>query len=281
MKTENDPGHRDGLSAALNELDSKEREIVAALEGAGVHDDTTNLSDAPQDVKEQILENVDALAERDAETAPEGGLSDTESEKPTDPEDADDEVGSFTMGKCAYCGRDWGVTLEGAPGGGYPTQRTANAAATRACNCEEATAHNSGIIGVALAVTTGACRHCGQLQEVGPHPSQKDADETAAEVCSCPNARIERRVTEQIADANDRVNRLFGETAEELGFKPIAEKGPVELLDNVVELIARRLISSATVQIRGQCKAKISLTTKGKIKVERSETRSCGLEAGE
>jgi hypothetical protein len=185
------------------------------------------------------------------------------------------------MGKCAYCGREWGVTLEGAKGGGYPTQRTANAAATRLCDCEEAALNREPIIGVAFAVTTGACRYCGQLQEVGPHPSQRAADNTASEVCSCPQARIERRVTEQIADAHDRIERLFGESAEELGFKPIAEKDPVALLDTVAELIARRLISSATVQIRGQCKAKVSLTTKGKIKVARSETRSCDLEAGE
>nr|WP_325179096.1 hypothetical protein [uncultured Oscillibacter sp.] len=48
-------------------------------------------------------------------------------------------------------------------------------------------------VGIAFAVTTGACKYCGQFQEVAPHPSQAAADETAAEVCSCPNARTVRR----------------------------------------------------------------------------------------
>ena len=136
-------------------------------------------------------------------------------------------------------------------------------------------------VGVAFAVTTGACKYCGQLQEVGPHPSQAAADETATEVCSCPSARTARRTTEQIEDAQSRVNRLFGEGAEDLGFKPIAGDGAIKLLEHVVELIARGPISSASLNIRGQCKAKFSITSKGKIKVSRSETRSCDLEAGE
>lgn len=193
----------------------------------------------------------------------------------------DEEVGSFTFGKCNYCGREWGVTLEGAKGGGYPTQRTANAAATRVCDCPEAVENRKPEVGVAFAVTTGACKYCGQLQEVGPHPSQAAADETATEVCSCPSARTARRTAEQIEDARDRVNRLFGERAEDLGFKPIAGDGAIELLERVVELIARGPISSASLNIRGQCKAKFSITSKGKIKVSRSETRSCDLEAGE
>lgn len=193
----------------------------------------------------------------------------------------DEEVGSFTLGKCNYCGREWGVTLEGAKGGGYPTQRTANAAATRVCDCPEAVENRKPEVGVAFAVMTGACRYCGQLQEVGPHPSQAAADETATEVCSCPSARTARRTAEQIEDAQSRVNRLFGEGAEDLGFKPIAGDGAIELLERVVELIARGPISSASLNIRGQCKAKFSITSKGKIKVSRSETRSCDLEAGE
>lgn len=192
----------------------------------------------------------------------------------------DEESGSFTLGQCKYCGREWGVTLEGAPGGGFPTQRTADAAATRACDCDEAVTNRASIIGVALAVTTGACRHCGQMVEVGPHPSQNAADETASEVCNCPDARRERRILEQTEEARDRVHRLFGDGAEALGFKAVSDDA-VELLGLVVEMIARGPISSASLNIRGQCKAKCSITSKGKIKVSRSETRSCDLEAGE
>lgn len=192
----------------------------------------------------------------------------------------DEEIGSFTIGKCKYCGREWGVTLEGAREGGFPTQRTADAAATRLCDCEEAVANRAPIVGVAMAITTGACKYCGQIQEVGPHPSQAAADETASEVCNCPTARQERRVHEQVEDACERVQRLFGDDAESLGFKPIPDEA-VGLLEAVVEMIARGPISSASLNVRGRCKAKFSITSKGKIKVSRSETRSCDLEDGE
>ncbi len=224
-----------------------------------------------------FVEAIDAAEDDPPGEEPPAG--DGEKDPPAAQED--EEVGSFTLGKCNYCGRERGVTLEGAKGGGYPTQKTANAAATRVCDCPEAVENRKPEIGVAFAVTTGACRYCGQLQEVGPHPSQAAADETATEVCSCPSARTARRTAEQIEDARDRVNRLFGERAEDLGFKPIAGDGAIELLERVVELIARGPISSASLNIRGQCKAKFSITSKGKIKVSRSETRSCDLEAGE
>ena len=116
---------------------------------------------------------------------------------------------------------------------------------------------------------------------MGAHPSQAAADETATEVCSCPSARTARRTAEQIEGAQSRVNRLFGEGAEDLGFKPIAGDGAIELLERVVELIARGPISSASLNILGQCKAKFSITSKRKIKVSRSEPRPCDVAAGE
>ncbi len=289
------------LAAEQGELEEQEAELRRALEDAGAPSPTTeeHVGEMLAALRAHFAECADdaqtALAEVERDLAAyleaidgaaEGGDPPGEEpaadgpDKQADPE-PDEEVGSFTLGKCNYCGREWGVTLEGAKGGGYPTQRTANAAATRVCDCPEAVENRKPEIGVAFAVTTGACRYCGQLQEVGPHPSQAAADQTASEVCSCPQARTARRISEQIEDAQDRVNRLFGEGAEDLGFKPVAGDGVIGLLEKVVELIARGPISSASLNIRGQCKAKFSITSKGKIKVSRSETRSCDLEAGE
>ena len=312
LPTNDDPSEFKQIDEELKRLEGEEADLRRALEDAGAPSPTVEdhareklaairsrrAEIAAADPKDRVFEDPDgeeeslAAEERDlsayleaidaAEDNPPGEeppAGDGEKDPPAAQED--EEVGSFTIGKCNYCGREWGVTLEGAKGGGYPTQRTANAAATRVCDCPEAVENRKPEIGVAFAVTTGACKYCRQLQEVGPHPSQAAADETATEVCSCPSARTARRTAEQIEDAQSRVNRLFGEGAEDLGFKPIAGDGAIELLERVVELIARGPISSASLNIRGQCKAKFSITSKGKIKVSRSETRSCDLEAGE
>ena len=312
LPTNDDPSEFKQIDEELKRLEGEEADLRRALEDAGAPSPTVEdhareklaairsrrAEIAAADPKDRVFEDLDgeeenlAAEERDlsayleaidaAEDDPPGEeppAGDGEKDPPAAQED--EEVGSFTLGKCNYCGREWGVTLEGAKGGGYPTQKTANAAATRVCDCPEAAENRKPEIGVAFAVTTGACKYCRQLQEVGPHPSQAAADETATEVCSCPSARTARRTAEQIEDAQSRVNRLFGEGAEDLGFKPIAGDGAIELLERVVELIARGAISSASLNIRGQCKAKFSITSKGKIKVSRSETRSCDLEAGE
>ena len=274
------PTTADHAREKLAAIRSRRAEIAAADQKARVFEDLDgeeeNLATEERDLS-AYLEGLAAAEDGPTGEKPPAG----DGEQTTLDAQEDEEVGSFTLGKCNYCGREWGVTLEGAKGGGYPTQRTANAAATRVCDCPEAVENRKPEVGVAFAVTTGACKYCGQLQEVGPHPSQAAADETATEVCSCPSARTARRTAEQIEDARDRVNRLFGERAEDLGFKPIAGDGTIELLERVVELIARGPISSASLNIRGQCKAKFSITSKGKIKVSRSETRSCDLEAGE
>lgn len=294
-----DPNDRDAIDAENTALDEEqgdlareEADLRAALEDAKAPAPTveeharekyTNISAILSGPSDAIptLGDYDALKAEEQVLARYIEQYDKAAAEPDPaPTEEDEEIGSFRLGKCKYCGREWGVTLEGAREGGFPTQRTADAAATRLCDCEEAVANRAPVIGVAMAVTTGACRYCGQIQEVGPHPSQAAADGTATEVCNCPTARQERRVHEQVADACERVQRLFGDDAESLGFKPIPDEA-VGLLENVVEMIARGPISSASLNVRGRCKAKFSVTSKGKIKVSRSETRSCDLEDGE
>lgn len=99
-------------------------------------------------------------------------------------------------------------------------------------------------------------------------------------MCSCPGAKRERRVREQTEDAQEKISRIFGEEAESLGFRAAPEE-TVGLLNLTVGLIARGFISSANMNLLGLCRAKLSVTSKGKIKVSRSETRSFDLESGE
>ena len=280
------PEDHQHMTAAINADRDRLEAITARLSEIALE-----LVTASDEGEKALLEERDTLAKEateitralvDAGVLSEDALPGVLPEAPevADAAEEDEEVGSFTLGKCRFCSREWGVTLEGSKTGGYPTQRTADAAATRACTCEEAVANRSELLGVAVAVTTGACRYCGQLQEVGPHPTQAAADETASEVCSCPGAKRERRVREQTEDAQEKITRIFGEEAESLGFRAAPEES-VALLNLTVGLIARGFISSASLNLLGLCKAKLSITSKGKIKVSRSETRSFDLESGE
>lgn len=58
----------------------------------------------------------------------------------------------------------------------------------------------------------------------------------------------------------------------------IAASEKCECYDARHERNLRKQITSATINVRGLCKAKITMTTKEKIKVERSETKTYQLE---
>lgn len=165
----------------LAELEKRSLEVshsiadTRAADACGTPAELAETREALTREAERLSAEADELAAylSAVETTPEGAATPPGEEPQPGPTEStggtdDEEVGSFTLGKCKYCGREWGVTLEGAKGGGYPTQRTADAAATRVCDCEEATVNRAAIVGVALAVTRGACQYCGQLQEVGP-----------------------------------------------------------------------------------------------------------------
>ncbi|MCL2563577.1 MAG: hypothetical protein FWE08_06040 [Oscillospiraceae bacterium] len=130
-----------------------------------------------------------------------------------------------------------------------------------------------------VCTATGTCRFCGQLVEVGLQPGTVAADAAASIKCDCYKAKAERKILAQVESAGDRVNALFGAEAADLEFRPLTERKPIALLHQIVEYVARGHISSAVLQIHGTCKAKVSVTSKGKIKVERSETKTHGLES--
>ena len=127
-------------------------------------------------------------------------------------------------------------------------------------------------------LNAGACPYCGQLVALEVEAeTEEEATRLAAETCSCVGARRERETVQRIETAHDRINQLFGENATEYGFKPLSATEPIELMKDIAVLVARGVITSSVMGISGQCRAKISLTSKGEIKVERSEARSLQL----
>lgn len=124
----------------------------------------------------------------------------------------------------------------------------------------------------------GTCRYCGQSVALEfAEETQEAADFAASEQCSCPEAKQEHVIRQRIDAAKDRIRKIFGADAGECGFQPVTAE-TLQMLDDLAELTARGFITSAAVNIYGLCKAKITMTTKAKIKVERSETRSYQLE---
>ena len=124
----------------------------------------------------------------------------------------------------------------------------------------------------------GACPYCGQLVALEREAeSEEEATRLAAETCSCVGARRGQETVQRIETAHERIHQLFGEEATEYGFKPISAVEPIDLLKDIAVLVARGVISSAAMSISGQCRAKIGLTSKGEIRVERSEARSLQL----
>ena len=117
-------------------------------------------------------------------------------------------------------------------------------------------------------MTFGTCRYCGQVVNLDyEEETQAEADIAASEKCECYDARHERNL-----------RKIFRDDAAKLGFSPIAAEEPLQLLNAIAEQTARGFITSATINVRGLCKAKITITTKEKIKVERSETKTYQLE---
>jgi len=126
-------------------------------------------------------------------------------------------------------------------------------------------------------VIAGACRFCGQANINGlfdKNISLEDAEEQATLKCNCCEAEIYQKIT----SAKNNINILFGKGSEEYGMKPTESEKVIEHMNQVVELIADETILNATIQITARTKAKFSLTAKGAIKIERSETKKYQLE---
>ncbi len=121
----------------------------------------------------------------------------------------------------------------------------------------------------------GECMHCGQrIQLPKPVEYQSTADDFAAEQCDCPDAVLCRKVKRGQA----RVDQLFGPDAETRGFKPVAEDETIQTLYELVMHVAEHRILNVTLLLNGYGRAKIGMTGKGKLKVERQEVHAYQLE---
>ena len=233
--------------------------------------------------------------------APEPDASISEPERDEEQQtDESDKAREYTAGNCPFCGKAWTVYKSVEPYVGYPTQEAANDAAGRACECVgpmsfytflEIPPEEYGETSEAYEappesneVTLGTCPFCFQVINVGSgFYSQEAADAAAGRICKCPDAVREHKLIGVVDDARDRIKQLFGDEAPCYGFKPVSAPEPLALLDNAVDLIARRQITGITMQIRGplQSENKLHVKRKNQHRAQRGpflQARGRGIE---
>lgn len=113
---------------------------------------------------------------------------------------------------------------------------------------------------------TGACIYCGQMAQfetIGDvNPAQLDA--WATEKCSCNEAKEARKKLKSKNAAEEYVKKMYEEDMPEVA----------EMLITGIELIYKAKIENLSININGITKAKISMTAKGNIKVEKNTSLS-------
>lgn len=125
----------------------------------------------------------------------------------------------------------------------------------------------------------GACRFCGQVcTSEKEFLSQIEADDYATEWCGCDEAQEYRDRLEAIRTAKANVYLLFGIGCEKFSFSPIPDDS-LRLLETLVDAIASKGIGAVTLKLACGDIAKISVTAKGAIKVNRSKNISSTVES--
>lgn len=128
----------------------------------------------------------------------------------------------------------------------------------------------------ALETKVGGCRFCGQTAAL-ELPAEWDGafvDEAVTEHCNCIEATIYTNKKKQKERAEKAVTRQFGENS---GHQ--IEGETIDILLLAIDGIIEDRITGITVDIGDGLKAKINVTAKGAIKVERTKTEKNSQEA--
>jgi hypothetical protein len=121
-----------------------------------------------------------------------------------------------------------------------------------------------------ITTKQGTCRFCGQMTMIDAKNTWKQdyIDEAVTEQCGCTEAKGYSFMKERKEKTRKAIKNKFQKIDPEVE----------ELLIIIGNMIAERGIRSATIEIKGGLKAKIGITMKGLIKVERTETEKIAEE---
>ena len=115
----------------------------------------------------------------------------------------------------------------------------------------------------------GSCRYCKQMHsiEVVAPMSAEQLDDAATQICSCSESKNYRTRKSKRIKIENYIDELFGEAS-----------ATAKVLKNIIPDIANGAISSVTIDTGDGYKAKIQMTGKGTIKVERNVAKKATRE---
>lgn len=118
----------------------------------------------------------------------------------------------------------------------------------------------------------GVCKYCGQITWIDTTEAftQEEADRKATLQCGCEGGQMARTINDRATRAHSSVNELFNQEDVE----PMAA-----VLKGAIELLATEKLAKITVDNGAGCKATMTLTSKGTIKINRSDSVSASREA--
>lgn len=127
-------------------------------------------------------------------------------------------------------------------------------------------AKREGLIGT--IIQQGACKCCGQLMKIETiiDWDEDRCHELATEKCDCEDAKEYTRKKYWHENANKKISLLFENKKE-----PVNQEA-VGLMRNTVDLLIDNKLESVSIDLGQGVKAKLCKNSKGKIKVERTNT---------
>ena len=116
-----------------------------------------------------------------------------------------------------------------------------------------------------VTIQYGSCPFCGQVGHIESAASwdQDKINEAIAESCGCPGSIKYRHQKKVKKNAHEAIERRF----------PAISAEAKDIIHNAVDLIMDGEVKKLTIELETKMKASISVSTKGGIKVERTESK--------
>ena len=116
----------------------------------------------------------------------------------------------------------------------------------------------------------GYCSACGQAKQFQTSGGVKQdlLNEWATEECKCEEGKERRQMKKSHEKAIKNIDKLFGERFPETA----------QILKDALEFVIMDVIDSITIKTGYGVDAKLSITSKGKVKVESKQTHKVLLE---